>query len=62
MTGAKKFVGKTIKVKGFAVDYSDYLNDGYYALGKYSITCCAADAEFAGFMIKTDEKAFLKIQ
>ena len=59
MSGAKKFVGKTIKVRGFVVDYSDYLNDGYYALGKYSITCCAADAEFAGFMIKTDEKVKL---
>lgn len=55
MTGAKKYVGKTIRVKGFTIDYSDYLLDGYYALGKYAITCCAADAEIAGFIIKTDE-------
>ena len=25
---------------------------GYKALGKYNITCCAADALFAGFYIK----------
>ena len=56
MTGAKKFVGKTIRVKGFTIDYSDFLLDGYYAIGKYAITCCAADAEIAGFIIKTDEK------
>ena len=56
MTGAKKFVGKTIRVKGFSIDYSDFLLDGYYAIGKYAITCCAADAEIAGFIIKTDEK------
>ena len=52
MSGAKKFIGKTIKVRGFAIDYSDYLTDDYFALGKYAITCCAADAEFSGFMIK----------
>lgn len=52
MKGARKYVGKTIKVRGFAVDYSDYLTDDYFALGKYTITCCAADAEFTGFMIK----------
>jgi uncharacterized membrane protein YcgQ (UPF0703/DUF1980 family) len=54
MAGARKFDGKTIRVRGFALDYSDYLQDGYFALGKYAITCCAADAEFSGFMIKYD--------
>ena len=54
MTGAKKFIGKTIKFRGFAVDYSDYLTDDYSAIGKYAITCCAADAEFSGFMVKYD--------
>ena len=52
MTGARKYVGKTIKAKGFAVDYSDYLTDEYFAFGRYMITCCAADAEFTGFMVK----------
>ena len=54
IAGARKFDGKTIRVRGFALDYSDYLQDGYFALGKYAITCCAADAEFSGFMIKYD--------
>lgn len=52
MTGARKYVGKTIKAKGFAVDYSDYLTDDYFAFGRYMISCCAADAEFTGFMVK----------
>ena len=52
MTGARKYVGKTIKAKGFAVDYSEYLTDDYFAFGRYMITCCAADAEFTGFMVK----------
>ncbi len=54
MKGAQKFVGKTIRFRGFAVDYSEYLDDGYSAIGKYSITCCAADAEFSGFVVKYD--------
>ena len=52
MDGARKYVGKTIKAKGFAVDYSDYLTSDYFAFGRYMITCCAADAEFTGFMVK----------
>lgn len=52
MTGARKYVGKTIKAKGFAVDYNEYLTDDYFAFGRYMITCCAADAEFTGFMVK----------
>ena len=50
--GAHKYVGKTIKAIGFAVDYSEYLTDDYFAFGRYMITCCAADAEFTGFMVK----------
>lgn len=54
MSGARVFDGKTIRFRGFAVDYSEYLQDGYFALGKYAITCCAADAEFTGFMVRYD--------
>ena len=54
MSGAKSYVGKTIRFRGFAVDYSEYLSDGFSAIGKYSITCCAADAEFSGFVVKYD--------
>ena len=50
--GAHKYVGKTIRAIGFAVDYSEYLTDDYFAFGRYMITCCAADAEFTGFMVK----------
>ena len=51
---ADKFEGKTIRVRGFSIKYASYLPDGYFALGKYSITCCAADAGFTGFIIKYD--------
>lgn len=57
MAGAKKYVGKTIKFVGFAVDYSDYLTDDYSAIGRYMITCCAADSEFTGFMTKYSSKS-----
>ena len=52
ISGAKKYAGKTIKAIGFAVDYSDYLTSDYVAIGRYMISCCAADAEFTGFMVK----------
>ena len=28
--------------------------DGYFAIGKYAISCCAADAGFTGFIAKYD--------
>lgn len=52
---AIKYEGKTIRVKGFAVKYAKYLRDGYFALGKYVISCCAADATFGGFIVKLDD-------
>lgn len=55
MSGGRKFVGKSIRFKGFVVDYGDYLQDGYIAIGKYYISCCAADAEFATFFVKYDK-------
>ena len=51
---AEKFTGQTIKVKGFALLNSNVLPDGYIALGKYVISCCAADASFTGFVVKND--------
>ena len=54
MSGARAFEGKTIRFRGFALDYSEYLTSEYIAVGKYAITCCAADAEFTGFMVKYD--------
>ncbi len=52
---AEKFKGKTIKVRGFALKEATYIPDGYFAIGKYSISCCAADAGFTGFIAKTDK-------
>ena len=50
-----KYVGKKIKVRGFAVRKGlPYLPSGYFAIGKYIISCCAADAGFGGFYAKYD--------
>jgi uncharacterized repeat protein (TIGR03943 family) len=49
---AEKFINKTIKVKGFALKYASYLPKGYFLIGKYSISCCIADAGFTGFIVK----------
>ncbi len=54
MPNAIDYVGKTIKVKGFSVKYGNIVPDGYFALGKYVISCCAADAEFGGFIVKNN--------
>lgn len=51
---ASKYAGYTIRVRGFIVKYADYIPSTYFAIGKYSITCCAADAEFTGFIAKYD--------
>ena len=51
-SNAEKFIGKTIKVRGFTVGNSDYLPDGLYGLGKYGVSCCIADAAYMGFIIK----------
>lgn len=52
---ANKYEGKTIRVRGFALKDASYLPDEYFALGKYSVSCCVADAGFTGFFIKYDK-------
>lgn len=47
-----KYEGMTIRVRGFILDNGSNLPDGLYGLGKYGISCCAADASFVGFLIK----------
>ena len=32
-----------------------YIPKGYFILGKYSISCCAADANFTGFYVKNNK-------
>jgi len=51
---AEKFKGETIRVRGFILKKAPYLPKGYFAIGKYSVSCCVADAEFLGFVVKYD--------
>ena len=52
---ALEFVGKTIRVRGFISNQSDYLPEGYVGIGKYGVTCCTADAGFTGYIIKKED-------
>lgn len=49
---AVKYEGKSIRVRGFALETISYLNDEYSFIGKYAISCCAADATIVGFAVK----------
>lgn len=51
-TKALKHEGETIRIRGFALENESYIPDGYFMLGKYIITCCAADSSFIGYAIK----------
>ena len=53
---ATKFAGKTIRIRGFAVKNPSFASDKYFAIGKYTISCCAADAGFVGFIAEYDKK------
>ena len=53
-TSAKKYIDNTIKIKGFALKEASNIPNGYFAIGKYEISCCAADAGFIGFIAKYD--------
>ncbi len=44
--------GKTIRVRGFITKDSRINPKGYFSIGKYEITCCAADAGFLGFLVE----------
>ena len=50
-SAAHKYEGKGIKVRGFSLTKT-YLPNEYFMLGKYLISCCAADATYNGFIIK----------
>jgi len=51
---ASNYIGKTIRVKGFTLFDDNIMPSGYFAIGKYNITCCAADSEFVGFYVKKE--------
>ena len=55
-----KYVGKTIKIRGFVNKKEQYLPKGYYAIGKYAVSCCAADALFSGLIVKEDKNIKVK--
>lgn len=48
-------VGKKIRVSGLSLKQTSYLPSNYVMIGKYSISCCAADAEFIGFILDYDK-------
>lgn len=49
-----KYVGKTVKIRGFTMMKGDFIPKGLFAIGKYSINCCAADAGYIGMFAKYD--------
>jgi len=52
---SEKYVGKTIRVRGFINKSEEYIPNGYFSIGKYAITCCAADASYIGFVVKDND-------
>jgi len=47
--------GKTIRVRGFIVKKAEFVPKGYFTIGKYSVGCCIADAQYMGFYVDYDE-------
>lgn len=52
--GAKVYEGKTIRLRGFTIMHASYIPEGYFAIGKYVISCCVADATYSAFIAKLD--------
>ena len=50
-----KYIGKTVRIRGFTVMKNNFIPDGYFAIGKYAVSCCAADANFIGLISKYDK-------
>lgn len=50
---AHKYEGTTIRVRGFSLK-KIYIPGDYFMIGKYLISCCAADASYNGFVAKYD--------
>lgn len=51
---AVKNAGKTIRVRGFVMKSRDFVPENYFAIGKYSVGCCIADAQYMGFYVDYD--------
>lgn len=56
----EKLEGKTIRVRGFVLKKAEFIPKGYFGIGKYMISCCAADASFGGFMAKYSDMGEIK--
>ena len=56
LVDADKYSGKTVRVRGMASKVGEYISGNYIGIGKYGITCCAADAGFVGFLVKLDNQ------
>lgn len=56
----EKIVGKTIRVRGFTMLENEMFTKDYFAIGKYIISCCVADASFGGFVAKYDDMSKIK--
>lgn len=52
--GTEKAAGRTIRIRGFVIKQADYITPGYFAIGKYNISCCTADASVSGFLVAYD--------
>ena len=53
---AEALEGKTIRVKGFTLMGMPYLPDNFFMIGKYAVSCCIADANYAGFFVRYDKE------
>lgn len=53
---ATYYEGKTIKMRGFTVENTLNIPNGYNIFGKLQISCCAADSFISGMLIKYENK------
>ncbi len=49
------YTDKTVRIRGFTVMNNNFIPNGYFAIGKYAVSCCAADANFIGLISKYDK-------
>ena len=56
----EKYVGKTIRIRGFTLIDDKYVTKGSFAIGKYLVSCCVADSSFSGFFVNIDDISKIK--
>ena len=54
-TNYEDIVGKTVRFKGLSIKNSKIVDKNKFIIGKYLITCCAADSSFIGFIVDFDK-------